>query len=192
MCTINRHNHTDYTCGFTLLGLNQIRMRYTDPSGSGLRLQPFWLNMQQGGTRSDGHKRVWRGNVLGGREWGQEGQRSKPAGQHTRGFIAGKRRGGLGGGSAETVTLNWWDRLWRACVMVRGNWQVTGPSLWTQSQWSQWQWVKTLTLVFLVECGPAFSDAAYLWSYSEVQSATMSQTSSKAWNLLELPFNDLF
>lgn len=71
MSTITQHIYTDYTCGFALvLGLNQITMRSNNPSGSGSRLclRLFWLKMQEGVARRDRHKRVWRGNVLGGQE----------------------------------------------------------------------------------------------------------------------------
>lgn len=65
----------------------------------------------------DVHKRVWRGNVLRGQEWGWKGQRSEPAGQHTRGDEGEKGRWGgpfrdqLTGPNG-TLTLNWWQAGW--------------------------------------------------------------------------------
>lgn len=112
-----------------------MRLCYTNPNESDSWLRPFSLKMQEGVTIWDVHKRVWRGNVLGGQEWGREGRRSEPAGQHTRGDKAEKR-------STETLTLNWWERPRRACVMARGNWQVWQPSLWMWMQWWERQRVK--------------------------------------------------
>lgn len=117
-----------------------MRLCYTNPNGSDSWLRPFSLKMQEGVTSWDVHKRVWRGNVLGGQEWGREGRRSEPAGQHTRGDRAEKR-------STETLTLNWWERPRRACVMACGNWQVWQPSLWMWTQWSEWKRVKKNTLI---------------------------------------------
>lgn len=98
------------------------------------------------------HKRVWRGNVLRGQEWGQWGQRSAPAGQLTRGDDGEKRwwwwwGGGshplsdwtqwdinieLMGGSVTNGCSVWNSATTHSCVMARGNWEVTRPSPWMQ------------------------------------------------------------